>query len=70
MFNLSYPPPQSLHVTSAMDHSSNVYIHESTINSAQGDIHINNNKDSGMHDFRSVQKSVLIIDVSMKDFIS
>ena len=32
---------------------SNVVIHGGTFNSAQGDLHIHN-KDSGMHDFRSV----------------
>ena len=42
-------------------HSSNVIIQGSTFNSAQGDIHINQT-DSGMHDFRSVQKSILIDD--------
>jgi hypothetical protein len=51
-----------------MAHSSNVIINGSTFNSAQGDIHINN-KDSGMHGFMSVQKSILIDD-PMKDFIS
>jgi hypothetical protein len=50
-----------------MAHSSNVFIHGSTINSAQGDIHINN-KDSGMYDFRFVQKRILIDD-PMKDLI-
>ena len=50
--------------------SSNVIIHGGTFNSAQaqGDLHINN-KDSGMHDFWSVQKSILIDD-SMKDFMT
>ena len=47
----------------------NVNIHGGTFNSlaVQGDFH-NNNKDSGMHDFRSVQESILIDD-PMKDFI-
>ena len=50
--------------------SSNVIIHGGTFNSAQGDLHINNrNSESGMHDFRSVQKRILIDD-PMKDFIS
>ena len=48
-----------------MAHSSNLII-GSTFNSAQGDFHIHNTKDSdsGMHNFRSVQnlKSLLIND--------
>ena len=53
-----------------MIHSSNVMIHGSTFNSAQGDIHIHSwDSESGMHDFRSVQKGILIDD-SMKDFTS
>ena len=51
-----------------MAHSSNVIIQGGIFNSAQADVHINN-KDSGMHDFRSVQKSLHIDDL-MKDFIS
>jgi hypothetical protein len=48
---------------------SNVMIHGSTFNSAQGDFHIHNMySESGMHDFRSVQKSILIDD-PVKDFI-
>ena len=47
-------------------HSSNLFFYESTINSAQGDIHINN-KDSGMHDFRSVQNLKILIDNPIKD---
>jgi hypothetical protein len=42
-------------------------IYGGTFNSAQGDFHINN-KDTGMHDFRSVQISILIDD-PVKDFI-
>ena len=42
-------------------HSSNVMIHGSTINSAQRDVHIHNrDSESGMHDFKSVQKNILI----------
>ena len=47
---------------------SNVIIHGGTFNSAQGDFHIINNDDSGMHDFMSVQKGILIDD-PIKDFI-
>ena len=64
-------PPHFLHaIRSRMAHSSNVFIHESTINSAQGDIHINN-RDSGMHEFRpgSVHKSIFIND-PIKDFVT
>ena len=39
----------------------NVIIHGGTFNSAQGDFHINN-KESGMYNFNSVQKSLLIYD--------
>ena len=54
--------------TLEMNPSSNVIIHGGTFNSAQGDFHIHNrNSESGMHDFKSVQKSILIDD-SMKDF--
>ena len=38
-----------------MTHSSNVFIQGSTINSAQGDIYINNT-DSGMQDVSFIQK--------------
>ena len=72
MFRLSHPP-HLLHITSVeMAHSSNVIIHGSTFNSAQGDLHIHNKDsklESGMHDFRSIQRSILIDD-PMKDFIS
>ena len=46
----------------------NVIIHGGTFVSAQGDVQINN-KESGMHDFRSVQNDILIDDL-MKGFIS
>ena len=54
-----------------MAHSSNLII-GSTFNSAQGDFHIHNrDSESGMHDFRFVQKSMLIDDpMNLKDFIS
>ena len=53
-----------------MAHSSNVYIDKGTFNSAQGDIHVyNRDSESGMHNFRSVQKSTLIDD-PIKDFKS
>ena len=56
-------------VEMALSHSSNLFI-GSTINSAQGDFHIRNrDSKSGMHNFRSVQKSILIDD-PMRDFIS
>jgi hypothetical protein len=47
---------------------SNVVNQGSTFNSAQGDQIHNRDSESGMHDFRSVQKSILIDD-PMKDFI-
>ena len=46
----------------------NVIIHGATFNSAQGDVHINN-RDSGMYDFKLVQKNILIDD-TMKDFVN
>ena len=54
-----------------MGHSSNLSIIGSTFNSAHdGDLHIHN-KESGMHNFRSVQKSILIDDRdAMKDFVN
>ena len=53
-----------------MDHSSNVFIHRSTFNSAQGDFHVHTrDSESGMHNFRSVHTSILIND-TMKDFVS
>ena len=67
MFHLSHPPPHFLHALPVLA-MANFFIHGSTINSVQGDFHINN-KDSGMHDFTSVQKSILIDD-PIKDFIS
>jgi hypothetical protein len=51
-----------------MAHFSNVIIHGITFNSVQGDLHNDRDSKSGMHDFRSVQKSILIGD-PMKDFI-
>ena len=52
-----------------MAHSSNIII-GSTFNSAQGDFHVHNrDSESGMHDFRSVQKTILIDD-PMKDFMT
>ena len=51
--------------------SSNVIIHGSTFNSAQGDLHIHNGyslAESGTHDFNSLEKSILIVD-PIKDFI-
>ena len=67
--NPSFSLPHLLHLPLlGMAHSSNVIIHGSTFNSAQGDLHINN-KDSGMHDFRFVQKSILIND-PIKDFVT
>ena len=51
-----------------MIHSSNLII-GSTFNSAQGDIHINNrDSESGMHNFSSLQK-IILIDDPTKDFI-
>ena len=47
----------------------NVIIHGGTFNSAQGDFHINNLKDSGMYNFRSVQRCILINN-PMKDFVT
>jgi hypothetical protein len=53
--------------------ASNVIIHGGSFVPVQGDIHIINtttdNRDSGMHDFWSVQKSILIDD-PMKDLIT
>ena len=50
-----------------MAHSSNVFIHGATFNSAQGgDIHINS-KESDMQGFKSVQQSIFI-DNPMKAF--
>ena len=52
-----------------MAHFSNAIVNGGTFNSAHGDLVINNrDSESGMHDFRSVEKSILIDD-SMKDFI-
>jgi hypothetical protein len=59
-----HPTPYTLLVVE-MAHSSYLII-GGTIYSAQSGIHINN-KDSGMQDFMSVQKSILIDD-PMKDF--
>ena len=52
--------------------SSNVMIHGSTFNSPQGDLHIHNrDSESGMHNFRSAQKSILIdVPVNFKDFVT
>ena len=47
--------------TGRMTHSSNVFIHGSTINSERGDIHTNK-EDSGTHDFSPLQKSIFIND--------
>ena len=74
---LSFSSTTSLRITCytlpvvEMAHSSNVIIHGGTFNSAQGSFHINNDsdKDLGMHDLRSVQKSILIDD-PMKDFVT
>ena len=53
-----------------MAHFSNVVIQGGTFNSAQGDLHINNkDPESGMHDLRSIQKSILIDD-PMKVFLT
>ena len=53
-----------------IDHSPNVFIHGSTINSAQRDFHIHNkDSESGKHNFRSVRKSILIYH-TMKDFVT
>ena len=52
-----------------MAHSSNVMIPRATFISAQGDVHIHNrDSESGMHNFGSVQESILIDD-RIKDFI-
>ena len=49
---------------------SNVIINGGTFNSVQGDFHMNDKEsESGMHNFRSVQKSILIDD-PIKDFKS
>ena len=55
-----------------MAHTSNVIIQGGTFNSAQGDFHINNkDSESGMHNFRSVQKSIsILIDDTIKDFVT
>ena len=47
----------------------NVIINGGTFNSAQGDLHINN-KDSGMHYSRSIQKENILIHDPIKDFIT
>ena len=61
-------PPYTLPLVE-MAHSSNVMIHGGTFISAQGDLHIHNSDSgSGMHNFGSVQKSILIND-GMKDLI-
>ena len=69
MFHLPHPPPHPLPLPVVeMAHVSNVFIHGGTFNSAH-DLHINDrDPESGMHDFRSVQKSIFIDD-PMKDFI-
>ena len=59
----SFSPTTSLNMlpVAERDHSSNVFIHGSTINSAQRDFHIHNSdSESGVHNFRSVQTSILI----------
>ena len=65
-------PPHLLHVTSsrmALFNSSNVIIQGGTFNSVQGGLHIHNRySESGMYDFMSVLKRILI-DEPMKDFI-
>ena len=49
--------------------SSNVIINGSTINSVQGDFHIHNkDSESGMHNFKSIKKNLLIDDPT-KDLI-
>ena len=54
----------------ALSSNPNVFIHGSTFNSAQGDFHIHNgDSESGMHNFRSFQKSILIDD-PIKDFVT
>jgi hypothetical protein len=54
-----------------MANSSNVLIHGSIFNSAQGDFHIHNrDSESGMHDFRFIIQKSTLIDDPMKDFIS
>ena len=59
----------TLPVVDIMSHSSNLII-GSTFNSAQGDFHIHSrDSESGMHNFMSVQKSILIDD-PMKDFMT
>ena len=74
MFHLSHQPPHLLNVylpVVQMAHFkfSNAIIQGGTFNSAQGGLHVDNrDSKSGMHDFRSVQKSILIDD-PMKDFI-
>ena len=63
--------PHLLHVAHSSN-SSNVMIHGSTSNSPQGDLHIlNRDSESGMHNFRSTQKSILIdVPVNFKDFVT
>ena len=65
-------PPHLLHVTTSrmtLFNSSNVIIQGGTFNSVQGGLHIHNRySESGMYDFMSVLKRILIDD-PMEDFI-
>ena len=58
MSHLSHPPPHLPVLLLEMAHSSNVIIHGSTFNSAQGDIHINKT-DSGMYDLSPFRRATL-----------
>ena len=63
------PPPYTLLLVEMMAHSSNVIIRGGIFSSGQGDVHIHNrDSGSGMHNFKSVQKSIHIND-AMKDLI-
>ena len=55
------PPNMLPLVETAHSSNMNVMFHGGTINSAQGDLHIHNkDSESGMHNFRSIQKIILI----------
>ena len=70
MSHLSHSPPHGTsELAIEMAHFSNAIINGGTFNSVQGDLQIINvYSESGMYNFRSVQKSVLIDD-PMKVFI-
>ena len=67
---LSFTHHLTCYMLPVTEMGSNIFIHRSTINSAQGDFHVHNrDSESGMHNFRSVQISILIGD-PMKDFVT